>query len=92
GPDSPWHWDLARRLTAGNDAFSVLLWSDSTLWFEAVYALTLLSAAALLLGWRTRTMSVLFMVGVLSVQNRSVFMGDGGDNVIHLMAIYLVLT
>ncbi|MFJ7059381.1 HTTM domain-containing protein [Streptomyces microflavus] len=92
GPDSPWHWDLARRLTAGNDAFSVLLWSDSTLWFEAVYALTVLSAAALLLGWRTRTMSVLFMVGVLSVQNRSVFMGDGGDNVIHLMAIYLVLT
>ncbi|WP_411081580.1 HTTM domain-containing protein [Streptomyces sp. cmx-18-6] len=92
GPDSPWHWDLARQLTAGNEAFSVLLWSDSTLWFEAVYALTLLSAAALLLGWRTRTMSVLFMVGVLSVQNRSVFMGDGGDNVIHLMAIYLVLT
>ncbi|MFE2290777.1 HTTM domain-containing protein [Streptomyces sp. NPDC059452] len=92
GPDSPWHWDLARQLTAGNDAFSVLLWSDSALWFEAVYALTLLSAAALLLGWRTRTMSVLFMVGVLSVQNRSVFMGDGGDNVIHLMAIYLVLT
>ncbi|MFH9295456.1 HTTM domain-containing protein [Streptomyces sp. NPDC017520] len=92
GPDSPWHWDLARRLTNGNEAFSVLMWTDSTVWFEAVYALTLLSAAALLLGWRTRTMSVLFMVGVLSVQNRSIFMGDGGDNVVHLMAIYLVLT
>ena len=25
------------------------------------------------------------MIGVLSLQNRSVFMGDGGDNVIHLM-------
>jgi hypothetical protein len=50
------------------------------------------SALALLLGWRTRTASVLFMVGVLGLQNRSVFMGDGGDNVIHLMAIYLVLT
>ncbi|WP_405470651.1 HTTM domain-containing protein [Streptomyces anulatus] len=92
GPDSPWHWDLARQLTNGNEAFSVLMWTDSTVWFEAVYALTLLSAAALLLGWRTRTMSVLFMVGVLSVQNRSIFMGDGGDNVVHLMAIYLVLT
>ncbi|MGJ5942711.1 HTTM domain-containing protein [Streptomyces caviscabies] len=68
------------------------MWTDSTVWFEAVYALTLLSAAALMLGWRTRTMSVLFMVGVLSVQNRSIFMGDGGDNVVHLMAIYLVLT
>ncbi len=92
GPDSPWHWELARRLTDGNEAFSVLMWTDSTVWFEAVYVLTLLSAAALMLGWRTRTMSVLFMVGVLSVQNRSIFMGDGGDNVVHLMAIYLVLT
>ncbi|MGW8490450.1 HTTM domain-containing protein [Streptomyces sp. NPDC055886] len=92
GPDSPWHWDLARQLTDGNEAFSVLMWTDSTVWFEAVYILTLLSAAALMVGWRTRTMSVLFMVGVLSVQNRSIFMGDGGDNVVHLMAIYLVLT
>ncbi|MEU3007546.1 MULTISPECIES: HTTM domain-containing protein [unclassified Streptomyces] len=92
GPDSPWHWELARRLTDGNEAFSVLMWTDSTLWFESVYVLTLLSAAALMVGWRTRTMSVLFMVGVLSLQNRSIFMGDGGDNVVHLMAIYLVLT
>jgi hypothetical protein len=35
---------------------------------------------------------VLFMVGVLSLQNRSVFVGDGGDNVLHLMSFYLVFT
>ncbi|MFH0243397.1 HTTM domain-containing protein [Streptomyces sp. HK10] len=92
GPDGPWSWELGERLVAGNHAFTVLLWSDSAVWFEAVYALAVLSSAALLAGWRTRTMSVLFMVGVLSLQNRSVFMGDGGDNVIHLMAMYLVLT
>ncbi len=92
GPDGPWSWDLAQELVAGNDAFTVLIWSDSSVWFEAVYGLAVLAAALLLLGWRTRTMSVLFMVGVLSLQNRSVFMGDGGDNVIHLMAIYLVFT
>ncbi|GAA3812599.1 HTTM domain-containing protein [Streptomyces phyllanthi] len=92
GPDGPWSWDLAQQLIAGNDAFTILLWSDSRSWFEAVYALGMLSSLLLLLGWRTRTMSVLFMVGVLSLQNRSVFMGDGGDNVIHLMAIYLVFT
>ncbi|GAA2384380.1 HTTM domain-containing protein [Streptomyces glaucosporus] len=92
GPDGPWSWELGRRLVESNHAFTVLLWSDSTVWFEAVYALAVLSSAALLVGWRTRTMSVLFMVGVLSLQNRSVFMGDGGDNVIHLMAMYLVLT
>lgn len=92
GPDGPWNWDMARRLIDGNHAFTALMWSDSGLWFETVYALALVSALLLLLGWRTRTMSVLFMLGVLSLQNRSIFLGDGGDNLIHLMSIYLVLT
>ncbi|WP_442270519.1 HTTM domain-containing protein [Streptomyces sp. M-16] len=92
GPDGPWSWRLAERLVASNDAFTVLMWSRSTFWFELVYAVAVLASALLLLGWRTRATSVVFMVGVLSLQNRSVFMGDGGDNVIHLMAVYLVLT
>jgi hypothetical protein len=92
GPDAPWSWDLARQMTDGNGAFTALLWFRGQAWFETVYALTVLSAALLLLGWRTRTMSVLFMTGLLSLQNRSVFMGDGGDNVLHLMAVYLVFT
>ncbi|MGW4429287.1 HTTM domain-containing protein [Streptomyces tendae] len=92
GPDGPWGHDLAEQLIADNGAFTALMWSDGRAWFEIVYALAVLSSVLLLLGWRTRTMSVLFMVGVLSLQNRSVFMGDGGDNVIHLMSIYLILT
>ncbi|MGP2442142.1 HTTM domain-containing protein [Streptomyces sp. JW3] len=92
GPDGPWSWALARRLTADNGAFTALMWSDGRLWFETVYALSLLASVVLLLGWRTRTASVLFMVGVLSLQNRSVFVGDGGDNVLHLMSVYLVFT
>ncbi|MFD7700728.1 HTTM domain-containing protein [Streptomyces caelestis] len=92
GPDGPWSWDLADQLVAVNEAFTPLLWSDSQVWFEAVYALAVLGSFLLLLGWRTRTTSVLFMVGVLALQNRSVFMGDGGDNVLHLMSIYLVFT
>ncbi|MFE0042172.1 HTTM domain-containing protein [Streptomyces albireticuli] len=92
GPDGPWSWEMARRLIADNHAFTVLMWSDSTFWFECVYAGAVVSSALLMLGWRTRTMSVLSMIGVLSLQNRSVFLGDGGDNVIHLMALYTVLT
>lgn len=90
GPEGPWSWQLARSLIDVNGAFTVLMWSDSRLWFEAVYFLAVLTSALLLLGWRTRAMSALFMVGVLSLQNRSVFMGDGGDNVLHLMSMYLV--
>ncbi|MGW1883421.1 HTTM domain-containing protein [Streptomyces sp. NPDC001970] len=92
GPEGPWGWDMAQQLIANNHAFTALMWSDSTVWFEVVYIVAVLSSALLMLGWRTRAMSVLFMTGVLSLQNRSIFMGDGGDNVIHLMAIYLVLT
>ncbi|MEU1364783.1 HTTM domain-containing protein [Streptomyces sp. NPDC005803] len=92
GPDAPWRWDMAHQLISSNQAFTTLMWSDSAVWFEVVYALALVAAALLMVGWHTRAMSVLFMAGVLSLQNRSIFMGDGGDNVIHLMAIYLVLT
>ncbi|MEU9952027.1 HTTM domain-containing protein [Streptomyces sp. NPDC047939] len=92
GPEAPWRWDMAQQLISGNQAFTTLMWSDSAVWFEIVYALALVASALLLVGWHTRAMSVLFMAGVLSLQNRSIFMGDGGDNVIHLMAIYLVLT
>jgi hypothetical protein len=92
GPNAPWSWDLAHHLITGNDAFTVLTWTRSGAWFQFVYVLAILAAGSLLVGWRTRTSSVMFMVTVLSLQNRSVFEGDGGDNVIHLMAIYLVLT
>ncbi|MFG2788962.1 HTTM domain-containing protein [Streptomyces sp. NPDC048419] len=92
GPGGPWSWDDAQQLIAVNHAFTALMWSDGRAWFEIVYVLAVLAGALLLLGWRTRTMSVLFMIGVLSLQNRSVFVGDGGDNVLHLMSVYLVFT
>jgi hypothetical protein len=92
GPDSPWAWGLGQQLIENNDAFTVLMWSSSDSWFQLVYAVATLASVAVVLGWHTRAATVVFMVGVLSLQNRSVFMGDGGDNVIHLMAVYLVLT
>ncbi|MFE7230322.1 HTTM domain-containing protein [Streptomyces sp. NPDC002405] len=92
GPDGPWSWNLAQQLTSDNGAFTALMWFRGDLWFETCYALAVLASLLLALGWRTRTTSVLFMVGVLSLQNRSVFVGDGGDNVLHLMSLYLVFT
>ncbi|WP_030984648.1 HTTM domain-containing protein [Streptomyces sp. NRRL S-1813] len=92
GTTNPWGFDLAQRLIASNDAFTVLMWSNNRLWFELVYHGVIVASVLLLLGWHTRTMSILFMVGVLSLMNRSVLLGDGGDTLIHLMASYLVLT
>lgn len=92
GPEGPLSSDLAAQYVEDYGSFTVLLWSESAWWFEACYVFAILAALALLLGWRTRTASVLFMIGVLSVQNRNPLISDGGDNVLHLMAIYLVLT
>ncbi|MFG2904264.1 HTTM domain-containing protein [Kitasatospora sp. NPDC048286] len=92
GDRSPWSMELAERLLTDNGAFTVLPWFGGRLWFELVYHLAVLAALAVLLGWRTRASTVLFLVTVLSLQNRDVFLGDGGDNVVHLMAVYLVFT
>ncbi|MET8414535.1 HTTM domain-containing protein [Streptomyces sp. NPDC005134] len=90
GANSPWSWTMAREWNATNHAFTVLLWHDGRLWFEIVYVAAIAASAMLLLGWRTRTASLLFMIGVLALQNRTPFVGNGGDNVIHIMAIYMV--
>ncbi|MFG1666069.1 HTTM domain-containing protein [Streptomyces sp. Y7] len=92
GPDGPWDFDLAQQLIGTNGSFTALIWFGGGFWFETVYVFAVLTSVLLLIGWRTRAMSVLFMVGVLSLQNRSIFMGDGGDNVLHLMCVYLVFT
>ncbi|MFE5035178.1 HTTM domain-containing protein [Streptomyces sp. NPDC056683] len=92
GPHATWSFDLAQQLTADNHAFTALLASDSNAYFEVCYFLAVLAGALLLVGWRTRATSLFFMIGVLSLQNRSVFVGDGGDNVLHLMSFYLVFT
>ncbi|MGH3519717.1 MAG: HTTM domain-containing protein [Haloechinothrix sp.] len=81
---------MAATQIRANGAFTVLLWSESDAWFEFAYLFAIVASVMLLVGWRTRTASVLFMIAVLSVQNRNGFIDDGGDNVFHLMAIYLV--
>ncbi|MEU0160916.1 HTTM domain-containing protein [Streptomyces sp. NPDC006261] len=92
GPGSPWTPDLARQLFDQTGWVSVLTLSDSRLYFELCYAAALVVSVLFLLGWRTRAVSVLFAVVVASFHARSIFMTDGGDNLVLLMALYLVLT
>ncbi|MCX5557500.1 HTTM domain-containing protein [Streptomyces sp. NBC_00038] len=92
GDRSPLSHEMALELARLDGTFSVLYWSGGQAWFEIVYALTIASALAVLVGWRTRTTSVLLMVGTLSLENRNPLVGDGGDNAIRIMVIYLVFT
>ncbi|MEV6615989.1 HTTM domain-containing protein [Streptomyces sp. NPDC051051] len=92
GDRSPLSHDMALELGRLDGSFSVLYWTDGRAWFEIVYTLTIASALAVLVGWRTRTTSVLLMVGMVSLESRNSLVGDGGDNVLRIMVIYLVFT
>ncbi|WP_338780781.1 HTTM domain-containing protein [Streptomyces sp. DG1A-41] len=92
GPGSPWTPALAHQLYEQTGWFSILALSDSRAYFELCYGLALITSALFTLGWRTRVMSVLFAVVVTSFHARAIFMTDGGDNLVLLMALYLVLT
>ncbi|MEU9026300.1 HTTM domain-containing protein [Streptomyces sp. NPDC048383] len=92
GPGSPWTPALAQQLFDQTGWNSLLILSDSRAYFELCYVTAVLTSALFMLGWRTRATSVLFAVVVASFHARSIFMTDGGDNLILLMALYLVLT
>ncbi|MFJ4837712.1 HTTM domain-containing protein [Streptomyces sp. NPDC088746] len=92
GPGSPWTPELAQQLFEQSGWNSILTLSGSRTYFELCYAAAVVTSVLFTLGWRTRVMSVLFAVVVVSFHARAIFMTDGGDNLILLMALYLVLT
>ncbi|MFD3686380.1 HTTM domain-containing protein [Nocardiopsis sp. NPDC058631] len=92
GPASPWTPALARQLFDQTGWKSILTLSDSPAYFELCYVMALITSVLFMLGWRTRIISILFALMVASFHARSIFMTDGGDNLILLMAVYLVFT
>ncbi|WP_371502907.1 HTTM domain-containing protein [Kitasatospora sp. NBC_00374] len=92
GPGSPWTPALARELFDQTGWLSILTLSDRPAYFEACYATAVVTASLFVLGWRTRVVSILFAVVVASFHARAIFMTDGGDNLILLMALYLTCT
>ena len=55
--------------------------SNGSVWFQAlVFFVAGLAAIALLLGWRTRLMTILSWALLLSLQNRNTFILSGEDN------------
>ncbi|MFC4034864.1 HTTM domain-containing protein [Streptomyces polygonati] len=92
GPGSPWTPALARELFQQTGWFSFLTLSGNMVYFSACYVAALVVCALFTLGWRTRAVSILFAVVVAAFHARSIFMTDGGDNLILLMALYLTCT
>ncbi|WP_326689222.1 MULTISPECIES: HTTM domain-containing protein [unclassified Streptomyces] len=92
GPGSPWTPALANELFMQTGWSSILTLYPGRPYFEACYALALVTSVLFMLGWRTRFVSVAFAVIVVSLHARTIFMTDGGDNLILLMSVYLCFT
>ena len=58
---------------------------------HAIHAAGLLVMVALTLGWRTRLMSVLSLLVLVSLFHRDRWMMDGGDRLLRVMTLYLCL-
>ncbi|GAB4534952.1 MAG: hypothetical protein Tsb0019_36540 [Roseibium sp.] len=63
--------------------------ASGTAWFQALlFGAAGLAAAGLIAGWRTRLMTVISWVLMLSVQNRNTFILSGEDNLALLMLFW----
>lgn len=100
GPNAPWTPALNQQFAndPGLDWFAVDRWWYTFLghggktWFEFWYTVAILVCLLFALGWRTRVTSICFALTIMAFTGRDVFLTDGGDNIMGLMAIYLAFS
>jgi HTTM domain len=78
------------REAAGPFRFSALQYTDNPVAAHAVWAVTTAAAVGLTLGWRTRVMSVLFYLGMITLYHRNVMSNGGPDAVPVLLSFYMM--
>lgn len=88
GPDGYIPFEKFRDLTA---TFNLFQFSRSPLYFEVIYHAAILIAVLLLLGFLPRLMVPLHWAMIWSFQERNPLLGDGGDNLMRIVLLFLVL-
>lgn len=95
GPASAWTPAMEQQYVLTKNWFGwikdwyTLLATNSEMRFQVSYDLAILICIAMIVGYRTRATSVLFMLAVTTFTARNPFLDDGSDNVLILMSIYL---
>ncbi|WP_375002466.1 HTTM domain-containing protein [Aeromicrobium sp. CTD01-1L150] len=79
GTDS-WPWFLGGFVAADGRLFDLL------------YVLTIVAGFLLMIGWRTRTLTVLTLLLWMSLYTTNPFVGSGGDAVLRMVLLYLCFT
>lgn len=90
GPDGIWPRAEMIRQSAEEHAFSLYALSDAYWFFEVIYHLGILFTTLLMLGWHTRTMTVLTFVWLWSLHQSNPLLWDGGDNFIQIALVYAI--
>ncbi|RIQ37013.1 HTTM domain-containing protein, partial [Jiangella rhizosphaerae] len=89
GPGARW---LTPWLTVDEYGFpftSVFAQNDGTTAFTVKYLLLAALAVAFTLGWRTRVVTPLLMIGVASLMRLNPLADDAGDNIVRIMLLFL---
>lgn len=88
GPDGYLPFEKFRELGA---TFNLFQLSRSVLYFEVVYHVAILIAVLLLVGFWPRLIVPLHWGMIWSFQERNQLLGDGGDNLMRIVLLFLVL-
>jgi hypothetical protein len=86
------YWYTDQGLLVGDEAwviagalqFSPLHFYQDPTTVRVFFAFTAMAAAFLTIGWRTKLMSILYYIGMLSIHNRNLVSSSGAD-VLHLI-------
>lgn len=88
GPASTWIEPLRVEDTFGR-LHLIFAGSDPT-WFTVRYLILMAIAVAVILGWRTRLMTLLLIVGIGALTERNGLVGDQGDNIARIGMIFML--
>ncbi len=88
GPEGVWSYE---RFAATMPLLNIWQLGRSPWSFEVVYAAAILIAVGFTLGWAPRVTGALHWLMIWSVQERNPFITDGGDNIMRIVLLFLVL-
>jgi hypothetical protein len=80
------------RLAAGPLRFSPLQWVQDPVSVRCAVGLIAAAAVAFVLGWRTRIMGVFVYIGLLSLYHRNISTNCGPDQLMMIIAFYMMLS
>lgn len=87
GPNGVWEWS-SFRAQPGPSFYAL---TTDPVWFQVIFHLGILCTLLFALGWRTRFTTPLMWMFTWSLQQRNPMILDGGDNLMILVLVYLML-